>query len=90
MIVGTKLLASVIGLVAAACWFMSAFQNPPPAPGAAFGGTLPTDPFNVALAAAAWWNRWAAITTGLSVLLMAIAELLDYRKDVRANARPKQ
>jgi hypothetical protein len=46
----------------------------PNAPGAAIGATLATDPFNVAMRLSALWNQYAAVATGLSVGLLAIAE----------------
>jgi len=75
--VALKVLSGLVGLVAAVLWFMSASGKLPLAPGAELGGTLPTDPFNVALRQAAQWNRWAAGATGTSVLLMVVAELID-------------
>jgi hypothetical protein len=77
MTTAVKILSGLIGLVAALFWFLSAAVDPPTAPGAAFGGTSPIDPFNVALRDAAHWNRWAAAATGVSVLLLVVAECMD-------------
>ena len=62
------------GLAAAIVWLVSALEPLPLAPGAAIGGTLSTDPFNVALRHSAWLNMWAAGLTGVSVLFFALAE----------------
>jgi hypothetical protein len=62
------------GLAAAVVWLMSALAPLPLAPGAAIGGTLSTDPFNVALRHSAWLNMWAAGLTGVSVAFFALAE----------------
>lgn len=35
------------------------------------------DPFNVAMRQSALWNWWAALTTGASVLLMVVGELIS-------------
>jgi hypothetical protein len=69
-----KILSGLVGIVAAVLWFMSASGKIPLAPGAEIGGTLASDPFNVALRHAARLNQWAAGTTGVSVLLMVLAE----------------
>jgi hypothetical protein len=73
-----KLLSALIGIAAAGIWFASAFSDIPLAPGAEIGGTLPTDPFNVALHHSALLNEWAAGATGASVLFMGIAEFIDF------------
>jgi len=80
MATAVKILSGAIGLIAAILWFMSAAGDLPLAPGAAIGGTLPTDPFNVALHHSARLNKWAAGATGASVLLMVIAEFIDIGK----------
>jgi hypothetical protein len=67
--ISLKVLAGVIGLVAAVLWLWSAWADLPPAPGAAIGGTSPTDPFNIALRHVASLNGYAALATGVSVLL---------------------
>jgi hypothetical protein len=69
----------VISILAAFCWIKSSLVPTRLAPGGAIGGTLPSDPFNVALGNAAWWNQRAAFLTGVSVLLMAAAEALGLR-----------
>jgi hypothetical protein len=74
MVTALRILSGVMGLVAAVLWFMSASGKIPLAPGAAIGGTLPTDPFNVALRHSAHLNQWAAGATGASVFLMVLAE----------------
>lgn len=76
MAIALKISSGVIGLIAAVLWFMSAFGKIPPAPGAAIGGTSPADPFNVALRHSAQLNEWAALATGVSVLLMVLAEVV--------------
>ena len=68
-----KWLSIIVGFVAAVLWWVSA-SVPPPSPGAAIGGTEPSDPFNVALRDSAHLNQWAAIATGASVFLMSLAE----------------
>jgi hypothetical protein len=80
-----KIASVVIGLFAAFCWIKSSLVPIPLAPGAAIGGTLPSDPFNVALRDAASWNQWAAGSTGVAVLLMAIAELPDLHPRTRGS-----
>jgi hypothetical protein len=72
-----QVLSGVVGLVAAALWFMSAAVPLPLTPGAAIGGTLPTNPFNVALRHSASLNEWAAAATGVSVLLSVAALAAD-------------
>ena len=62
------------GFAAAIVWLVSAVEPLPLAPGAAFGGTSPTDPFNVALHHSAWLDMVAAGLTGVSVLFFALAE----------------
>lgn len=74
-----RILSGLIGIAAAVLWFMSAAGKLPLAPGAAIGGTSPTDPFNVALHHSALLNQWAAGTTGISVLLMVAAEFMGLR-----------
>ena len=74
MTIVLRILSGLVGLVAAGLWFWSAAIDIPLAPGAAFGGTLPTDPFNVAIRHAANLSQWAAGMTGVSVLLMVLAE----------------
>jgi hypothetical protein len=74
MVTVLKILSGLMGLVAAVLWFTSASVTIPLAPGAAFGGTSPTDPFNVALRHSAHLNQWAAGATGASVLLMVVAD----------------
>src|ERR1700722_9780695 len=64
-----RVVSALVGL-----WFWSASVPLPLAPGAAIGGTLPTDPFNVAMRQAASLNQWAAFVTGLAVLLTVAAE----------------
>jgi hypothetical protein len=76
---GLRILSGLIGIAAAVLWFMSAASKLPLAPGAAIGGTLPTDPFNVALRHSALLNQRAAGATGLSVLLMVAAEFVGLR-----------
>ena len=71
------------GLVAAYFWLVSAWGDVPPAPGAAFGGTSPTEPFNMAMQHSAAMNRYAAILTGISVLILACGSV------VRAWSAPK-
>jgi hypothetical protein len=66
--------SALVGLCAAGLWFWSAYVPIPLAPGAAIGGTLPTDPFNEAIHQSAGLNRWAALITGLSVLFTVAAE----------------
>ena len=68
------------GFAAAILWFMSAAGKLPLAPGAAIGGTSPTDPFNLALRHAAVLNQWAAGVTGVSVLFLALAEGNELRR----------
>jgi hypothetical protein len=68
--------SAVVGLLAAALWFWSAASNPPLLSGGAIGGTLPTDPFNMAMHQAAWLNRWAALATGLAVALTVIGDVI--------------
>jgi hypothetical protein len=70
----------VVGFIAALCWINSSLVPIPNLPAAAIGGTDPSDPFNVALRDAAWWNQWAAFLTGVAVLLMAVVEALGLRK----------
>jgi hypothetical protein len=67
----------LVGLVAAYFWFRSASVHIPLAPGAAIGGTLADNPFNVALRDAAIWNFRAALTTAISVFLLVVAEGLS-------------
>jgi hypothetical protein len=74
-----KILSGLMGIVAAVLWFISASGKIPLAPGAEIGGTLPTDPFNVALRHSARLNQWAAGATGVSVLLMVLAEWSSFR-----------
>jgi hypothetical protein len=69
-----KVSSVLIGFVAAILWMRSASVDIPTAPGAAIGGTLPSEPFNVALQKAAVLNKWAAFATGLSTILLVIAE----------------
>jgi hypothetical protein len=69
-----KALSIIAGVAAAILWFMSASVPIPNAPGAAIGSTLATDPFNVAMRLSAHLNQYAAVATGLSVGLLAIAE----------------
>jgi hypothetical protein len=76
---GLRILSGLIGIAAAVLWFMSASKQLPLVPGAAIGGTSPTDPFNVALRHSALLNQWAAGATGLSVLLMVAAEFMGLR-----------
>lgn len=70
-----KILSGLTGIAAAGLWFIASSEEIPLAPGAAIGGTLPTEPFNVALRHSAHLNQWAALVTGVSVILMALAEL---------------
>lgn len=70
-------LSGCIGLIAAWFWIASAMVEIPAAPGAAFGGTSPEDPFNIAIRYAAQLNQWAALLTGVSTALLVIASLLD-------------
>jgi hypothetical protein len=79
-----KMVSGLFGLLAALLWFLSAAGDIPLAPGAAIGGTLPTEPFNVAMHHSATLNTWAAAATGASVLLMVVAEFIDLRTKVRA------
>jgi hypothetical protein len=74
-----KILSGLMGIIAAVLWFMSASGEIPLAPGAEIGGTLPSDPFNVALRHSARLNQWAAGATGVSVLLMVLAEWSSWR-----------
>jgi uncharacterized membrane protein len=74
-----KIASVLVGFVAAIFWLASSLVPLPLAPGAAVGGTLPTDPFNVALRDAGWWNRWAALLTAVAVCLTALAEVLGLR-----------
>jgi hypothetical protein len=67
-------LSVAFGILAALFWLRSAFVQIPLLPGAAIGGTLPEDAFNVALHDAARWNFLAAAATAISVLLPAVAE----------------
>ena len=46
------------GFVAAGLWAWSAMAPLPLSPGATIGATLPSDPFNVALAQSARFNAW--------------------------------
>ena len=73
LVMALKALSVVAGLVAALLWWKASGEVPL-APGAAIGGTLPDDPFNVALRQSAALNQWAALSTAASVFLMAIAE----------------
>ena len=69
-----RVVSALVGLCAAGLWFLSASVPIPLAPGAAIGGTLPTDPFNEAIRQSASLNQWAALVTGLSVFLTVAAE----------------
>jgi len=62
--------------MSAVLWGWSALLPLPLAPGAAFGGTLPTDPFNAVLAQSARLNAWAAGLTAAAVLLAAVERWL--------------
>ena len=72
-----QVLSGLVGLAAAILWFKSAAGPIPLAPGAEIGGTLPSDPFNVALRHSATLNEWAAGATGLSVLLSVASLAVD-------------
>lgn len=76
----------VTSILAAVLWLQSARLHIPHAPGAAIVAASPHEPFNVALRHVAVWNKWAAIATGLSLLLLVVAEILAER---RARARLK-
>jgi hypothetical protein len=69
-----RVVSALVGLCAAVLWFWSASVPLPLAPGAEIGGTLATDPFNVAMRQSASLNQWAALMTGLAVLLTVAAE----------------
>ena len=66
------------GFMASVLWMLSASVDIPTAPGAAIGGTSPNEPFNVAMQRAASLNKWAAFATGLSTLLLVIAEGIQW------------
>ena len=92
MAIALKALSVLMGLVAAVLWFMSASGKIPPAPGASFGGTSLTDPFNVALRQSALLNQWAAGATGLSVFFMVSAECVTHvtrRRRKRPYGKPR-
>jgi hypothetical protein len=80
MTIALRMLSIIAGFAAAILWFMSAAGKLPLAPGAAIGGTSPTDPFNLALRHAAVLNQWAAGVTGVSVLFLALAEGNELRR----------
>jgi hypothetical protein len=75
-----RIAAVLVGLAAAFFWVESSLVPIPLLPGAAIGGTLPEEPYNVAVRVAGWWNQWAALLTALSVALTAIAEGLGVRR----------
>jgi hypothetical protein len=72
-----QVLSGLIGFYAAYLWFQSAALPLPLAPGAAFGGTSPSDPFNVALHQSALLNQQAATETAVAIILQVIATLID-------------
>jgi hypothetical protein len=78
-----RIAAALVGLTAAFFWMKSSLVPIPLSPGAAIGETSPADPFNVALQAAGWWNKWAAGLTALSVALTVIAEGLGIWRRAR-------
>jgi hypothetical protein len=59
-------------VVAAVYWIWSACVELPVAPDAVLVQTAPDDPFNVALRHATELNAYAAVWTGVSVLLAAV------------------
>lgn len=81
-----KFFSILIGLVAAVFWTLSASVDIPLPPGAAIGGTLPSNPFNVAMQTAASLNKYATFTTAISTLLLMIAEAIEWAAS-RASSR---
>lgn len=55
------------GAIAAVLWLCSALVTIPAAPGGTIGGTLLSEPFNVAMQTAGRLNAWAAAMTAVSV-----------------------
>jgi uncharacterized membrane protein len=82
-----KFSSIVIGVVAAVLWMFSASVDIPLAPGAAIGGTLPSDPFNIAMREAASLNKYAALATAISTSLLMIAEAIEWAA-FRTSAMP--
>jgi hypothetical protein len=82
-----KISSVLIGFVAAVLWMLSASVDIPLSPGAAIGVTSPREPFNVAMQKAAFLNKRAAFATGLSTLLLVIAEGIGQWATLRAARR---
>jgi hypothetical protein len=76
MCIDLNVLGAILGGIAAILWFLSAkVQTPPPV--LRLGGISEDDPFMKGLQKIAYLNKWAATLTGVSVLCMALAPLLD-------------
>jgi hypothetical protein len=70
----------IAGFVAAVYWIWSACVGLPVAPDAVLVQTSPDDPFNVALRHATELNAYAAVWTGVSVLLAAVERVIRIGK----------
>jgi hypothetical protein len=78
------LASAVTAIFAAAFWFLSAAQAPPPLR-TYWDAAPPSDPFFKAVAEGIVWNRLAALFAGISAACTAAATLLQ----VRRNAVPQ-
>ena len=69
--------SGIVGLAAAIAWFFSARILPAPSTGAYFDVVdSPDMPFHRAWRKAGRLNQWAAALTGLSVLLLSVAQFI--------------
>jgi hypothetical protein len=72
---GAIVLSAVFAGLSAVCWILSASTTLPPML-AYWGGTPPSDPYQLALANAAFWNFWAAAFAAVA----ATSQLLSIGK----------
>jgi hypothetical protein len=72
-----NLASGAVGVIAAVLWFLSGRILPAPAQGAYYDvPDSPALPFHRKWRRASTLNQWAAGLTGVSVLLMALAQFL--------------
>jgi hypothetical protein len=70
--------AAGLALVAAACWFASAYRELP-VMATYWGHTPDNDPFFQAVKFSARWNRYAAGFSGASALCMGVGSFIRWK-----------
>jgi hypothetical protein len=75
--ISLRIISGICGVIAAILWFFSTYVQPAPAQGAYTDVVDGKDmPFHKKWRIAYRLNKWAAIMTGISVLLMSTAEFI--------------